>query len=310
MEPLLSIVITNYNYTHLLSKLFDNIMDQDIKDIEIVVVDDCSDTPCNKIINDYSDKGLNVILFQNKVRQYTKDSRLNGIEAANGKLITFIDADDLFHGTKALKYHVGEQLRTDADIVHFSMLSYTHEDDKINNQVFPWTKPFGEYIEGKDVFNTYVRSNLNGHNICGKIIKKELWMKCLPAARASTIRRYCEDLFLSSLTFFHAQSYLGSTRIGYSREWIDKAQQKALGRAVTHYTLLAEFVPYVESNGVDKDILPLLKSFFLKFNHKYVFQFLETLQQQEQVFTESNYTNMLQHGTPEKLLRAIMTGLV
>ncbi|MBQ4133497.1 MAG: glycosyltransferase family 2 protein, partial [Desulfovibrionaceae bacterium] len=249
MPPTLSIIITNYNYTDKLPGLFANIMAQTISDYEVVLVDDCSDTSPDAVVDEWRNKGLPIVLSKNKTRQYTKDSRLNGIEVSRGELITFIDADDLFYKTRVLEYHVNMAQELGVEILHFSALHY--ENGKISKNPFIWTQPIGEHLTGKDIFKKYVVNRLNGHTVWGKIVTRDLWLRCMEPARASAVRRYCEDLALCSFLFFHAKSYYGSNRLGYEREWVDRVAQKSFGRYMTYYTQMTEFITYVRANGAD-----------------------------------------------------------
>ena len=309
MPPTLSIIITNYNYTDRLPGLFDNIMSQTISDYEVVLVDDCSDIPCDRVVNAFQKKGLPLVFSRNETRQYTKDTRLNGIELAKGELITFIDADDLFYKDKALEYHVNQALDLGVDILHFSALRL--EDNKPSKKPFNWVQPLAERLDGADIFNKYVMERLRGHTIWGKIIKRDLWLRCLEAARASTVRRYCEDLALSSYLFFHAESYYGSSRLGYAREWLDKTGPKSFGRTMTYYTLLCEFVPYVRERGADEQICRLLRELFLLNIKKYTFKNIE-YQRSKGIdeISDAMLAQMLEHGSMEKIVRTLMTGVL
>lgn len=309
MPPTLSIIITNYNYTDRLPRLFENIMSQTISDYEVVLVDDCSDISCDSVVEEWRNKGLPISLHKNKIRQYTKDTRLNGVEAARGELITFIDADDLFYKQKALEYHVNKSLDLGVDILHFSALHY--EDGRVCKNPFVWTQPIGEHLSGSAIFRKYVAERLNGHTIWGKIVTRDLWQRCLEPARSSSVRRYCEDLALCSLLFFHAESYFGSSRLGYTREWIDRVAQKSFGRSITCYTLMSEFIPYVRKHGADAITCRALKEIFLYSIKKYTLMNIEYQRSKGyEEISDELLSEMLEHGSMEKIIRTLITGLL
>jgi glycosyltransferase involved in cell wall biosynthesis len=92
VNPLVSIVINNYNYEHFLEKAIDSAIEQTYKNIEIVIVDDGSTDSSPQIIAKY---GTQVVpVFKENGGQ---SSSLNsGFQASSGEILCFLDADDVF----------------------------------------------------------------------------------------------------------------------------------------------------------------------------------------------------------------------
>ena len=268
MNPLLSIIIPTYNHNHRLPALLENIVWQKFRDFEVILVDDCSDEPCDALVEAWQNKGLELRLFRNPCRQYTKDTRLNGVEQARGDLIMFVDADDLLAGNTALDYHVAMQRETEAELLHFQVASY--KAGKVEHKQFEWAKPLGDHLTGSQIFEKYVQENLRSHLIYGKIATRGLWQKCLEPARASSVRRGKEDQLLCSLLFFHAQSYVGSDRVGYTRIWRDKSPERALGRTAGLYAMLTELLPYLRSQGATEAVIRAFEKRLLDFLRHYL----------------------------------------
>ena len=265
MPPLLSIIIPTYNHAHCLPGLLKNIAGQKFRDFEVILVDDCSDDPYDAIIEAWNNQGFDLRLFRNPCRQYTKNTRLNGVEQARGDLVMFVDADDLLTGDTALGFHVAMLREKNADLLHFQVASYkTDAMDKMDPELFAWTRPLGEYLSGQEIFERYAREDLRSHLVYGKIATRELWQKCMEPARASSIRRYQEDLLLCSLLFFHARSYVGSNKIGYIRSWRDKTFEKSIGRTASLYAMLTEFVPYIGRNGAGDAAIQATGAYLMK----------------------------------------------
>lgn len=93
MEPLLSIIIPHRNIPHLLRRCLKSIPERE--DIQIIVVDDCSDESIKEIIATASNS--------NRIETYSTSTPKGGGAARNvglthtkGKWVTFIDADDFF----------------------------------------------------------------------------------------------------------------------------------------------------------------------------------------------------------------------
>ena len=88
--PLVSIVITNYNYDRFLPEAIDSALAQTHPRIEIVVVDDGSTDGSRKVIARYGDRVKPVLKHNGGMA-----SAMNaGAEAATGETVVFLDADD------------------------------------------------------------------------------------------------------------------------------------------------------------------------------------------------------------------------
>jgi glycosyltransferase involved in cell wall biosynthesis len=91
-EPLVSIIINNFNYERFLAEAIDSALAQTYVNTEVIVVDDGSTDKSREIISTYKTRILPV-LKQNGGQV----SALNaGIEASKGEIIFFLDADDVF----------------------------------------------------------------------------------------------------------------------------------------------------------------------------------------------------------------------
>lgn len=93
-EPLVSIIVPVYNVqTELLQRCIQSIEEQPYQNIELIIVDDGSDTEtacaCDKLAGQY--KNAQVIHSANKG---VSSARNIGIKLSHGKYVSFIDADD------------------------------------------------------------------------------------------------------------------------------------------------------------------------------------------------------------------------
>jgi glycosyltransferase involved in cell wall biosynthesis len=90
---LVSVVIPVYNAEKYIYECLNSIIEQTHKNLEIIIIDDGSNDRTGLIVDDFSEKDtrINVIHKQNEGVSITKN---RGIKIANGKYITFIDADD------------------------------------------------------------------------------------------------------------------------------------------------------------------------------------------------------------------------
>ena len=92
-KPSLSIVVPVYNTEKYLRRCMDSIMNQTLKDIEIIIVDDGSKEECAVLCDEISktDSRIKVVHKENGGLGFARNS---GIEAATGEYIGFVDSDD------------------------------------------------------------------------------------------------------------------------------------------------------------------------------------------------------------------------
>ncbi len=89
-QPLVSVIIPNYNYASYVGEAIDSVLAQDYPNVEIIVVDDGSSDDSRAVIECYGDK-LRAIFQQN---QGVCATRNNGVAVSSGEFIAFLDADD------------------------------------------------------------------------------------------------------------------------------------------------------------------------------------------------------------------------
>lgn len=111
--PLVSFVVTSYNYEKYILKTLESIKKQSYTNFEIIVVDDCSsDKSCEVIENFISEnQNLRIILIKQNSNQGQLSAMLRGLKEAQGQFISFIDSDDVLFEDYA-KTHVRVHLET------------------------------------------------------------------------------------------------------------------------------------------------------------------------------------------------------
>src|SRR5579883_2980546 len=89
--PLVSIIITNFNYARFLPTAIDSALAQSYTPIEVVVVDDGSTDDSRQIIAGYGDRVRPVL----KANGGPASACNAGFIAARGDIVLFLDADDV-----------------------------------------------------------------------------------------------------------------------------------------------------------------------------------------------------------------------
>ena len=101
--PDVSIIITMYNQAHFIHKGIRSVQNQSLKNIEIIIVDDCSQDNGTDIIKEFQKKDKRIILISHDINDGEMKSRTDGIRKAKGKYITMFDGDDALIHKNILK---------------------------------------------------------------------------------------------------------------------------------------------------------------------------------------------------------------
>ncbi|WP_304354613.1 glycosyltransferase family 2 protein [Brachyspira innocens] len=90
----ISVIVPVYNVENYLRQCLDSIINQTLKDIEIICVDDCSPDNSIEILEEYKNKDNRISIIRHSNNQGLGPARNTGLKHANGEYISFIDSDD------------------------------------------------------------------------------------------------------------------------------------------------------------------------------------------------------------------------
>lgn len=136
MNKLISINITTYNRFLLLSRCLDSILKQTYKNIEINIVDDCSNDNTKEIIMKYTKEDSRIRYFRHEKNLGNAYARNTALKNTNGIYVAFMDDDDVWIDTEKLEkqYTLFENSSNNLGIICSNPRIYTAEDtyfDKI-----------------------------------------------------------------------------------------------------------------------------------------------------------------------------------
>ena len=113
--PKVSVIVPVYNVEKYIEKCLDSLVNQTLKDIELIIVNDGSTDSSEQIILKYKDKYSN-IMYLTKENGGLSDARNFGIPHATGDYIAFLDSDDYVELSLYEKLYK-KAIETDADMV-------------------------------------------------------------------------------------------------------------------------------------------------------------------------------------------------
>ena len=155
-----SIIIPVFNGMPYLKKCLESVLNQTIENYEVIVVNDGSTDGSKEYVEEIASKSKNIKVI-NQQNQGLYNARKRGLEAANGKYIGWVDADD-FVDLNMFKKMYNTAILNDSDFVYCDYNFYPH---KIKTKE-KWFRPFNGV---KDI--DYIERNNQPWN---KLVKKEL----------------------------------------------------------------------------------------------------------------------------------------
>jgi glycosyltransferase involved in cell wall biosynthesis len=112
-KPLISIVIANYNSENYINDTLNSLYIQTYDNIEIIIIDDCSNDNSVNIINSWNFPKLkNLVFIRNRENLGGGVTKLIGLERARGEIVGFVDCDD-YLDSQAVEKMVAAHMKFD-----------------------------------------------------------------------------------------------------------------------------------------------------------------------------------------------------
>ena len=210
--PKVSVIIPVYNVEQYLEQSLNSVINQTLKEIEIICIDDCSTDGSLNILKEYAQKDNRIKIVKQERNQGQGVARNIGLDIATGEYIMFLDPDDWFE-LDACEVAYNQISKNKNDIVFFNLYNYNEERDYgiIDNfrlRSF-WSYTNNPQIKLKDL-NTF------------EIVSAEIWYKIYRTEflnknniRFATIR-FGEDCLFTITAYLYADSVSVNTKCLYN----------------------------------------------------------------------------------------------
>ena len=131
-----SVVMAVYNAEKYLNQAMDTIVNQTLRDIEIICVNDMSTDDSLAILKEYAEADSRIRIFQHTEKTDDAAAARNmGISKARGEYLSVLDADDFFE-LDMLEKAYNKAIRTRADIVAYEAWFYKNANG--SDEWAPW----------------------------------------------------------------------------------------------------------------------------------------------------------------------------
>ena len=170
--PKISIIIPVYNTKKYLRKCLDSVINQTLKEIEIICINDASTDSSKQILEEYSSKDKRIKIINNDHNLGQSLTRNKGLDIAKGEFIGFVDSDDYIEPqTYEISYFNAKN--DDVDIVKFNEIIFRDRLDKgyLNENYSNITSNVYNIRECWRIFSNVIwnkiikRSIINEHNL-------------------------------------------------------------------------------------------------------------------------------------------------
>ena len=185
MDGLVSVIIPVYNTGSIIKKCIQSILNSNYSNIEIIIIDDGSDKETADICNELEKKEEKICVIHQE-NAGVSSARNKGIEKAQGKFITFVDADDTID-ENLISILVNSCVEKKADI---AICGYKEWYDDKHFADIRCTDSI-TILKEKEILKNFFLMNNIGWNVWGKIYKKSL----VGDTRFIVGKRTAEDMY-------------------------------------------------------------------------------------------------------------------
>ena len=225
INPIITVIMTVYNQAHCLHACLRSIQNQSLKNLEIIIIDDCSTDNTVEVIKKYQKEDPRIILIEHDSNDSPMKSRSDGIRKASGKYITIMDGDDAFLHKDILKNSLYIANKGNIDVIEFNHAMYNEGHFEQVAQFF-YKLNLTNIIYQPELRNIFIDINNNfpddfkNRAIWSKLVRKEVFLKMLEYIGTEFSDDYIiwgEDTLMVVALVRTANSYYFIKEYGYYR---------------------------------------------------------------------------------------------
>ena len=218
-KPIISIILPSFNKQNILLKSIRSIQNQNFKNIEIIIVNDCSNDNSSIIFNYLLKTDPRIRIFHHLSNMGVFRSRLDGILYSRGKYIILFDTGDLYEDNYVLldAYNIIEKYSLDSCKFLFRII---RSFKNLNNFSVPFHVGINSKIEYRSnvikAFNDYIFIRCG--NIWNRLVRANIYIKgllLLNELMLNVYKNYWDDIWYNEIVNKVSYSYVIFERIGY-----------------------------------------------------------------------------------------------
>ena len=244
-DPKVSVILPNYNSSRTIIATIDSILQQNYKNWEIIIVDDCSDKKTKNILSKYKKiKKIKIIyLKKNRGSAYCRNL---AIKKSYSDYLAFIDSDDLWQKNK-LKLQINFMQENNYFFTYTNYKTFKINSSTKNTILVPAEFNFSSFIKNTSIATSTMiikRSITNKIKFPNTKICEDYFYKCQLLKRIG--KAYCYPKYLTEYQI--RKNSLQSNRVR-NLYWIWKINKK-----LNHLNILKNLISifFISLNSIKK----------------------------------------------------------
>ena len=165
--PKVSVCIPVYNVEKYIRRSMESVLSQSLKDIEVLVVNDCTPDASMEIVREYASKDSRIRVIEHEANLGLMMARRTGYKAATGDYITFCDSDDIMP-SNAVETLYNLAIESGADIVSGDM-EWLYDDGTTKRSFI--SLPYGS--DSESVYRALLSKEYS-HTLWSKLFQNSL----------------------------------------------------------------------------------------------------------------------------------------
>lgn len=141
-----SVIIPCYNVEKYLRQCLDSVINQTLKDIEIICINDGSPDNSIQILQEYTQKDGRIVIIDRE-NKGVAESRNEGLKKANGEFVCFMDPDDFYPSADILETLYNKAVENDVKICGGEFSHFTSDNMELKQN---FSKSSSGYLFEKD----------------------------------------------------------------------------------------------------------------------------------------------------------------
>jgi glycosyltransferase involved in cell wall biosynthesis len=217
VKPKISFISSVYNKEKYLTSFISSIQNQDLKDFEIILVDDCSTDNSIQKINEFQSKDKRIKLIKNIKNQGALNSRYKGAMFSKGEYIIFVDSDDIVlkEGIMKAYNHIKSN---NLDMVEFNSIYDNVTEIYINRNYYKYRDIIYQPILSHIYYYQKNKGDEQNTALWDKLIKKDVALKSLKNIGENYLSKNIiieNDVIILFSLFRNANSFQYIDELGY-----------------------------------------------------------------------------------------------
>lgn len=211
-----SIIVPIFNNEDFLEECLDSLVNQSMKEIEIICVDDASTDKSAEIIRAYAQRDSRIRSIHYESNRSASQGRKDGVLLSQGEYVLFVDGDDFLEQQTCEELY--QEMEADpVDILHFGtrILNWTGMEESRIEAMNRLLEPYQGRLEGSNVFEGCFREGKYGFNLWNKLYDGTVCRKAISHIEDGTFPK-AQDKYAFFVISYFAQSYRGINKEFYT----------------------------------------------------------------------------------------------